>query len=183
MSYTAHQHSWLITTLTDAKTKGYAVVVAGHQIPMESTGDYTLFDTNFNSLQHGMDSSYGINNYSYLENEVRYKATDAIDSFINDGGEFICWLNGHMHYDMCGVLKSHPNQIFIAVRQCALYGAWNDTPAVENTITETCFNLISFDTYAKTIKVAAIGAEYDVWMRHKGSMSINYATKTLIDSY
>lgn len=185
MAYDETQHNWLQAVLNDALTNNITVLIANHFPPTASANnDFNLFDTGFSSLIRGMEADYAHYRLGYTDGQqVNHNAPDLVDEFINAGGEFACWLCGHLHYGQVGTLISHPNQIFIAVEQCSIYGAWSDTPAEINNPTEDLFNIVAIDTYNKVIKVARIGAEYDMFMRHKSSMSIDYANRRLISSH
>lgn len=185
MHYNANQHAWLVSTLAAAKTSNVPVVIAEHFIPMETTDDMNLFDTPFSSLMTGMRDMYGLYFLSYLDGDTRHKAADVVDDFISGGGEFICWICGHMHFDLVGTLKSHPNQIFIAVGSANAYpiNAYADMPREYGMESENLINIVSFDTYNKTIRVGRIGAKIDDHMRHRGGMCINYSAKTLVNSW
>jgi hypothetical protein len=125
-------------------------------------------------------------NYAARLTSHSVSAIDAVDAFITAGGEFACWLCGHMHYDQIGTLTSHPNQIFIAVGTANSGSPWQDmnrrtanatprlTPCVD------LFNIVSIDPYCKTIKIERIGATTDDWGRVHDHVSINYQTKQLI---
>ena len=184
MAYDEEQHNWLSSVLQDAKTNNYAVVIAQHFPPMENPNDFNEFNTAFSSFTTGMESYYGVAYLAYKDSlNILHKATDLVDEFINDNGEFVCWLCGHLHYAKVGTLVSHPNQIYIAIETANYQGKiWKDISRSEYDKTIDLFNIVSFDTYNKIIKVARIGAEYDYYMRHRGTMTINYATRTLISS-
>ena len=107
-------------------------------------------------------------------------ATDAVDDFINAGGEFVCWLCGHMHYDQIGTLTTHPNQIFIAVGTANNGAPWQDMPRIKETQSYDLFNIMSVDPVNKVIKIERIGATTDTYGRKHDYVSINYATKSLI---
>lgn len=179
MAYDNTQHAWFSDVLNGAKTGGLAVVVANHFIPLESTTDFTLYDTGFASFKRGMESSYGVT-YLTCPNG---SAADLIDAYILGGGEFVCWLCGHMHYGHYGTLNSHPNQIYLAVEKASITDVWEDTPRNVGDDSENLCNLVSIDTKGKLIKVLRIGAEWDKYMRHKKSLCIDYSTRTLISSY
>ena len=183
MAYDSLQHNWLNDVLSNAITNGFTVVIAEHFPPTESkTGDYDLFDTGFSSKMNGMEMWYGVTFIGYEENGVSYKATDLVDTFINNGGEFACWLCGHLHYGQVGTLKSHPNQIFIAIEKANISDVWADTPRQVGDISEDLFNIVSFDTINKVIKVLRIGASYDKYMRSKKTLSIDYNNRKLIST-
>ena len=178
MAFDAIQLSWLQSVLEDARTNGYHVIIANHFVPAQSQNDsdYDGFDTPFNSLDNGMTgSAYG---YSYLPGMC-----DAVDTFINAGGVFICHICGHMHYDLVGTLHSHPNQIYIAVGSANCANTWQDSPRISCTKFEDLFNLISIDVTKKRMSVVRIGADFDMWMRHRGTMTIDYNSRTLISTY
>lgn len=186
MHYNSAQHTWLETTLTSAKTSGYPVVIAEHFIPMETTDDMSLFDTSFSSLMSGMRDLFGLYFLSYVDgSDVRHKAADLVDDFIDDGGEFVCWICGHQHFDMVGTLISHPNQIFIAVGTASAYAvnAYADMPREYGTESENLINIFSVDTYNKMIRVGRVGATIDDHMRHRGGMCIDYANRTFVSDW
>lgn len=178
MAFDAVQLNWLQGVLEDARINGYHVIIANHFVPAQSQNDsdYNGFDTPFNSLDNGMTgSAYG---YSYLPGMC-----DAVDAFINAGGVFICHICGHMHYDLVGKLNSHPNQMYIAVGSANCGITWQDTPRISCTKFEDLFNLISIDVHNKRMSVVRVGADFDLWMRHRGTMTIDYNAKTLINTY
>lgn len=178
MAFDATQLAWLVSVLDDAKTNGYHVIIANHFVPAEtqSDADYDGFDTPFNSLDNEMTASaYGL---SYLPG-----LCDAVDSFINDGGVFICHLCGHMHYDLVGKLVSHPNQMYIAVGSANCGKTWQDTPRIACTQFEDLFNLISVDVHNKRLSVVRMGADLDLWMRHRKTMTLDYNNRTLVNSF
>ena len=184
MAYDELQHNWLIDTLQDALENNFSVVIANHFMPTESTIDFNLFNTGFASTIRGMEAGYGNSYLGYLDDQdIRHRAAEAVDNFINNGGDFVCWLCGHMHYGMVGTLNSHPNQIFIAIEKAKWDEVWADTPRAIDSPTEDLFNVVSIDTFDKIIRVVRIGAKYDYKMRHKESMCIDYANRTLISTF
>ena len=182
--YNAAQHAWLVNTLAAARTAELPVVIAEHFIPIETTSpdDAAQFDTAFASMMPGLRDLYGLYFLSYVDGGARYKAADAVDSFITSGGEFVCWLCGHMHFDMVGTLLSHPNQVYIAVgtASAASNNAYQDMPREFGAESESLINVVSVDTYNKTVRVARVGAVYDDHMRHRGTMCIDYANRRLV---
>lgn len=181
MAYDANQHAWLSNVLTDANSNNIPVVIAEHFPPTESDTDDTYkFNTPFTSFMTGMELKYGLSYLGYRENDVLYTAADLVDDFINAGGEFTCWLCGHLHYGVCGTLKSHPNQIYIAVDTTNSGAVWKSTPRDFCDMSFNLVNAVSIDTYNKVIKVGRVGAEFDDRMRIADTMCIDYANKRLI---
>ena len=85
-----------------------------------------------------------------------------------------------MHYDQIGKVRSHPNQIFVAVASASRNAVWADQPRYKDTPSEDLFNVICIDPYLKVIKIQRIGATVDDWGRIHDHVSVNYSTKTLI---
>lgn len=178
MAFDDAQYNWLVSVLADAKTNELTVVIAEHFPPITSENDIDGFETPFMSMLSGMESNYSQKN---LHTDAGY-ATDAVDDFIENGGEFACWICGHMHYDQIGTLVSHPNQIFVAVGSANALAIWADQPRYANTPSEDLFNIITIDPYLKLIKIQRIGAVVDDWGRMHDHVSINYETKTVIST-
>lgn len=185
MAYNSAQHNWLNNVLNDARVNGFTVVIAEHFPPTEAMSyiDCDLFDTGFSSLISGMEMWYGISYLGYKENDINYTAANLVDAFINAGGEFACWLCGHLHYGQVGTLKSHPNQIYIAVEKANPSKVGADTPRLDGSASEDLFNVVSFDTNNKIIRFLRIGAKVDTYGRHKETMCIDYANRRLISTF
>ena len=175
MAYDNDQHNWFVSVLADARTSEKTVVVAEHFPPYMGLADITPFNTPFMSKLTGMEHNYKL----YLETNAG-NALDAVDSFINGGGEFACWLCGHLHYDQVGTIATHPNQIFIAVASASYTAVWADQPRYKNTPSEDAFNIVSIDPFLKLIKVQRIGAVVDDWGRMHDHVTIDYETKTIV---
>lgn len=166
MAWNSAQNTWLQGVLTDAKNNNLAVICANH---------YPANNTNLNR-----DCSF----CSLYTNEIGGMPVDAINSiqsFIDDEhGEFICHINGHTHADYYGIIDG-TTQISITI-DCAYcnYDAWNDSDRVVGEKSADCFNILSIDTYDKTLKLFRVGVDRDRWLRHKGTMCLKYDTKELL---
>lgn len=167
--------AWLETTLAGAKTAGYGVVIAAHCIPDAVTG-YT--ETNFTSYVYPDSNS----SYSSFGRYTNGAAVPAIESFMNDGGEFICWMCGHNHRNRFTKCTNSPN---ITVVQIENAGNFNSS-LHENERTglgcfsRTCANAVSFNTSDKLIKIVRIGTNMDSHMRKADYLCFDYATRQVI---
>lgn len=177
MFYDDEQNDWLIEKLNEAKTLNLAVIVAAH-----FTGDsVTGFDCKFSSIKGNIDNQY---NYygDYAKN--LYKANEAIDSFINSKGQFVCWLCGHTHYDLIGTCNNHPNQIVITVStgqySCGINNGIPEEAHIYGTPSQDSFNIVGIDVYSKMIKLYKVGAMFDNLLRRKSELVVSYDTKKLI---
>lgn len=160
------QSAWLVATLAAAKTAGLAVVVMSHYPPALTIDETTTFTDALANLGSAI-----------LPTEI----TGLVQDFIDDGGEFVCWLAGHVHNDVFGKVTAYPDQICFVIDTASNkrdMAAMEDR--VENTSTQDSFNIMAFDTNNKVVKVFRIGSDRDSYLRHKGVMCYDYATKTLI---
>lgn len=156
--YTA-QATWLTGVLADAKTNGYSVVIAQHSRPSGIIQDI-----------NGFNSVYEPSGGFYPNDAAR----DAVDAFIEAGGDFVCWLLGHTHFDATRILTEYHNQIVIVISATAVE---NSNYIRRNFTESTLFNVVSFNTNSKMIKVARIGAHIDNCMQDNRSFCINWITK------
>ena len=163
------QNTWLAATLADAKTQGLAVVCATHF----AGGKVTPFENSWSTLQ-----------YDDVSTVINAVAPSTVQAFINDGGEFVCWLSGHGHFDMVGTLDDYPQQLNIAV-DTANYGSsswYSDIQRTRYTKSEDLLNAFSVDTYNKTIRLFRVGADRDSQLRHRGDLLIKYTTLQVLYS-
>ncbi len=168
MFWDSTEKTWLESVLADAKTEGLAVVVCSHY----PGGNVTRFNTPWASLQ-----------YADVSQTTDPEAATAISEFIEGGGEFVCWLSGHTHYDFVGKLTDFPEQVNITI-DCAneLAGntGYSDIERVVGTRSQDLFNIVAVDTFRKLIKVFRVGADRDSWMRHRGDLCIKYDTQEVL---
>lgn len=170
MHFDQKQAHWLSYVLEGAKLLGYSVVGVTHYPPQSGL---TPIDCTFAS----------IDNEVAPENAERM-ADDAyvvVDDFINNGGEFICWLSAHMHCDHIGVVNNHERQICICVN-CVFPASEGDEERTRGTKTQDCFNVIAFDRTSKIINIVRVGASVDRYLRSKKTLCINYLTKDIISN-
>ena len=171
MHYDTEQNNWFKATLADALASKKSIITAQH-IPVAdptSTEATTPYDTPFNSIDH-KDGSIADDGQ-----------VNAIEDFINKGGEFITWLFGHSHSSFCGKLKDK-NQNYIIVGGAQFTVNWNDTIRNSDDYSRDLFDVMSFDTKSKTISVKRIGANYDRFMRKRNAMCIDYANFKLLST-
>ena len=168
MFWDSTEKTWFESVLADAKTEGLAVLVCCHY----PGGSVTKFDIPWTTLQ-----------YSDVSQTTNAEAAEAIHNFIEGGGEFVCWLNGHTHYDFVGRLADYPEQVDITI-DCAneLSGntAYSDIERVVGSRSQDLFNIVAVDTYRKLVKVFRVGADRDSWMRHRGDLCIKYDTQEVL---
>ena len=173
MGYDAEQDQWLANTLLSAKNSGLSVVVASHMLCNQIDG----FHCNYSSRTNGIIApNIGYNIGNYLEH-----ATSTVQSFIDDGGVFVCWLLGHTHRDVIG--KVHDTNQLVILVDTAQYGngtSNEDTVHVKNTRSQDSFQVVSVNTIHKTITVYKVGCNRDKWGRKKDSICLDYGNGSII---
>jgi hypothetical protein len=170
--YQQNQETWFRTVLNDAKEKGFSIICAHH----------------FNAKATEFTSDSGFVNRVNKLNPIEAEKTpgtwlDKVDSFINSGGDFICWICGHTHQDYLSIIDDHPNQIQITITSSYTKqaNAENTEPArIDGTKTQDAFNLISFDTYYKRIRLLRIGSNFDNFGHKLDMICIDYKNKKIL---
>lgn len=165
--YAAADVAWFENALADAKTNGYHVIVAIHYQPVVREE----FNTGFNIGKTIVTPASG---------GVASGFMNAVETFIQGGGNFVCWLSGHEHVDYCGVAGTNTRQVSICVDTAALRNDSNARYRAMDTRSQDAFNLISVNTNTKTIQVFRVGNDRDAMLRHIGVMCIDYANGTLL---
>ena len=175
LHWDATQLSWLTSVLADAKANSLHVLIAVHYVPFVLTQVTT--GNPFTSIDVGGNVGVTEPNLS--------QAADAVKDFIDGGGDFVCWICGHVHQDQWGVGRSDlgwSNQLVISIATASVAPAnnYSEMARANGNKTQDCFNIMGIDVTSKTIKLMRIGADYDRYMRHKNTLSWNYGTGTLI---
>ena len=166
------QNTWLANVLSSAKSSGYSVVIAEHYPVSNARKIDCTFTNEIRDIQ-----SYDVLDTSYQQ---------TVQAFMDNGGDFVCYLAGHVHNDRILYNADYPKQIFIMV-DTADYGInaeyYSDTARQYGEKSQDLFNLVSIDTYAKLIKIIRIGADKDCLMRRKKILTLNYSNQSVIADY
>ena len=166
----AAQMTWFASALDGAKTNGYSVIGAVHFPPMPAT--YHKIDSNFTALLHG--TAGDMSQFAWHVYDTDF--LDAVDAFIDGGGDFVCWLSGHTHWDTISYDTRYTNQLFVTIT-CAMPVGNNDERNRDvKTGNGFVLNTVCVDTARKYIKLLRYGSEWDDCLRHVGNCVINYGT-------
>lgn len=161
---------WLVDKLDWAKQNSYSVIIATHYWAVGSSGR-TYVDCTFTCKTPLSEGEW------VMPSDI----LTAVQSFIDAGGTFICYLSGHTHRDFVYYPTNYPKQLGIVVDCGAGYvSATNvcDEARVAGTKSIDAFNIYGFDVTRKIIKVVRIGSDRDSLMRHKGTLTIQYGGAT-----
>lgn len=163
--------AWLNTSLDGARALGYSVICAQH-IPV--AGNVDMIECPFCSP----------NKYPYGNDADATLKLKAVDDFIDNGGDFICWLHGHTHTDyICTTSStvSKHKQLLLIVGAGMISELWQDTRRVKGEKSQDLFDILSFDTIYKQIKILRIGAEWSIYGQHKTTLVIDYKDKKVLN--
>lgn len=159
------QNTWLENRLSEAKENGYVVVIIEHAPP----SNFELIDCNFSIIGK---------NWSYNEFPTIYQQT--VQSFIDNGGKFACFLCGHSHCDYICRNADYPNQLFIVVTNAFTSGNGNDQIRIKNHKSQDAFNILSVDSVTNTIKIVRIGADNSCRLQSRKTLCYDYENKKVI---
>ena len=171
MYYDSAQNTWFEGVLADA------IICASHFSPYLATKTKNNFDSFM-----GYATDVNMNSQDYIPDSANgYRLVQQVDTFINNGGHFVCWLAGHTHRDFFSILTNHPNQICIHVPSANIEnGATVDFYRDKNDYTIDCFNVLSVNVTYKLLSIFRVGADYDCFGRHKGVLVWDFENKQLI---
>lgn len=170
----ATQIEWLASTLADAADDELSVIIAEHFPPYKYSEwqyvqcGFTEIDPNSLATSSCLQSAY----------------QDAVQTFINNGGKFICFICGHTHKDYIVTTEDYPSQLFVVCGAAGLSAGnnWGSSVRVNGEKNADLFNIISFDTTNKLIKIVRVGCDTDRFLRKKSTLCINYETGTVISN-
>lgn len=161
------QNSWLISVLNDARTNAIPVVIMVHYWPVYvNIGNPEVLRCSYTTTDYiGSDYLPGI-------------AIDAVQTFINNGGEFVCWVCGHAHADVIAVPRDYPQQMFISIDCSTVVNSVGNSARISGTKSQDAFNIIAFDITAKLVKVVRVGSDVTRQLEQKRRLIYRYGTYT-----
>ena len=155
------QDAWFRSILADARTKGKSVVVVSHYwggAINEVACSYNDMDSTSTDL-------------------ISNLAPTSVQEFIDNGGNFVCWMCGHSHYDKIGTLVAYPQQVQIVVTNANNISAAHAQARNEGTKAQDAFNYIAFDVDEKLIKVVRVGADMNRLLQMKRRLVYRYGSE------
>ncbi len=166
------QLAWLEEVLLGALAAEYSVVIATHFPPSRRE-----------TVRCGFSSDVREYNGEGPITTMVPEVQETVSRFMKKGGEFVCYLAGHTHTDYLWYSKDYPDQLCVTVDSANVAQAnfWSDTYRVEGTKSEELFNLFSFDTERKLVKLVRIGANVNTTLQSKRMIAINYRTMEVVN--
>lgn len=166
------QAVWLEQTMEETKGKGFYVVIGIHYPIHNQTAIHCSF-TSLDTPQERIGSEKSVLIYQ-----------EAVQKFIDGGGNFVTWLAGHTHQDFVGYSTAFGGkQLCITINalnreQC---DDWGEASRVRGLPSQDLFNVITFDLSCDLIKIIRIGCPYDRYLRKRDTLCINYKTLEIIE--
>lgn len=177
--YDETQHNWFVSVLADAKTNNLSVVVCTHQTQCTSaeltalSADYPFAcpvgGFNVEPKEAGYAGSYA---NAYINRRK------AVDTFISNGGKFICWMSGHTHRDCCGTFtETNGKQLSLAFINTSQD---TTTKAYINNLSSDSFQYVGFDLSLGYVYVVRIGQTVDKWLHQNQYLVYDYINHVVI---
>ncbi len=196
MSYwDTDEFNWLSNLLAEANDNNYSVILASHSQLGSATGNSNITFQSFETLTSA-GKYRNSQNYSYGTYPDKFQGTVAGETIDNLNKNeqimnllqsykdiIICHLHGHWHIDMFEYYDDAPDILAIGVDQG---GALRAVYEAERTISLPnwyVFNVITFDTYNKLIKIVRFGNDIDHYLRSKKVLTYDYANKRVVTNY
>lgn len=178
--YDETQHTWFVSLLNSAVSNSLSVVVCTHQ-PQCTSSEISPLSTDY-------PFACPVGGYNLEPKESGYAGTyanayinrrKAVDSFIEAGGKFICWMNGHTHRDDCGTFtETHGKQLnltFINASQD------QSSKVYVNAYSGDAFQYVAFDVSLGYVYIVRIGTPVDKWLHCNQYMVYDYINHRLVE--
>lgn len=151
--------------LARAISDGYGVVVAVHDTSRE---EQAIVPCRFSCLDRPVEEPCGPG--------LRRWYQEAVETFTDKGGDFICYLGGHGHRDYVCYDPAFPKQFFFLGPAVDMWKGerHGDAARVEGTKSQDAFNFVSFERGTGTVKIIRVGADRDHFLRHRGVLCFDY---------
>lgn len=176
--YTEAQHTWFVETLESARTNNLAVIVAEHE-DICNASEKQPFNAEY-PFAKKHDGYTGLQCRTYGDGGDYQTKRNAVNSFIGDGGEFICWMCGHQHADMSGTYDGGSNGKQASI---LLSNASNSMISSMrfNNYSQDCFTYVGIDTTIKYLYLLRIGEAVDKWFHQNLFMVYDYANHQVVE--
>jgi hypothetical protein len=170
MYWDANELTWFESVLADAATNEIPVIACSH----------APFGETYCQL---LDSPWNVGWFHRDTTLTPITAAEAVQTFVGNGGTFICWLMGHIHGDEIETLPNYGGQLAICTNTFCDRG----TTVVKNT-DDTAYNYdtlsyITVDTVNTSIKLYRIGANVDTAGHKRNGFVWNYTTKSVVTEW
>lgn len=181
MAYDDTEDTWLRATLSAARTAGLHVLIATHYAGARRSSEASeqrVFDKiacNYTTLYPFGSASVNLTNY----NTSAYKMTVAVKDFLDEGGHFAGYIQGHYHADFIAKVNEDSRQLIYSIGSSKA-GEVRDYNHIVGTRNQDEFQIVAVDTKNTIVKLFKVGAHIDRYARTKGSVCVDYTTGDLL---
>ena len=180
MGYDETEDAWLASVLESARDAGLHVVIATHfssSLPAAEGYDraFDKFPINYSTTYEVGTNAVNLNAY----NKKAYMMMEAVDAFMQAGGIFVGYIQGHYHCDFIARVAKYPNQLIFSIGSSKT-GEVRDYMHTIGQRDQDEFQIVAIDTYTKNVKVYKVGANVDRVGRHVNSACVSYETHQVI---
>lgn len=180
MGYDDTQDAWLASVLEGASDHDYHVVIATHFAGARPSAEggspaFEKIACNYTTLYSLGTTASGLNTFA----PESYKMMATVDAFMQAGGVFVGYIQGHYHADFVSKVAKYPNQLIFSIG-ATKSGEMRDYSHTVGKRDQDEFQIISIDTYDRIVKLYKVGANVDRWGRHKNAVCVSYNTKAVV---
>jgi len=167
MGYNTDEDIWLQNVMAETldsnnSAYGYHVFIITHFVGKV----VARYDCNYCTLiMPGSDVS---------DFNLNVTLAESVDAFQTQGGIFAGYISGHFHRDIVGYISDYPKQLVIGVSSGGKTRI-RDFSKVAGCKSYDDFQIVSINTYDKTVKLIKVGADTDYYLRKKGTLCVGYA--------
>jgi hypothetical protein len=107
----------------------------------------------------------------------------AVKTFEDAGGQFVCWLTGHGHFDNFFDVEDHTTygyQPMFNSGSCNPKYSANEFTKKRGEKSMDLFNYITVDTTSKLLHILRIGCNIDRWGRSRTSLTYHYGNHCIV---
>ena len=161
-------YAFIKNVLDVALTNNYSVIMAEH---------FSMSNSNGEKIECAFTGEGGIFDELVDGFSIQNRTHSLVKNFTDAGGDFICFLTGHLHSNILSYHKDF-NQLNVSI---ASAGYWqgvqsNDTIRIQHTKSQYEFNLIYVCRAKHTITIQRVGADKDRYGRKIDAITLNYRT-------
>lgn len=103
----------------------------------------------------------------------------AVDTFISNGGKFICWMSGHTHSDQCHTFeKTHGKQLSLVFSNASM--SMTSSYRIYDYSCD-CFQYVAVDLVKKYVYILRIGTAVDKWFHKNEFMCYDYVNHAVVE--
>lgn len=181
MAYDDTEDAWLRETMASAMTAGLHVVIAVHYAGARKSSEagtervFDKVDCDYTTLVNFGGPSLNLTNY----NPQAYKMTLAVKDFLDGGGHFVGYLQGHYHADFIAKVNEDSRQLIYSIGS-SKSGEVRDYNHIVGTRFQDEFQIVSIDTNNTIVKLYKVGANIDRYGRIKETACVDYTTGRLV---